>query len=115
MGTLKRIAESLEAIRSHLYILDCKMERIAVALEPSQRTELNNAIAKSKAEKPRRRRTKKYPGLVGLEPWRQAHGLSGYSKITAFCDKQGIAVMSIKGHPYINEADLPKIETEFAK
>ena len=114
MGTMKRTAESLELIAQHLEVLIWKFERIAVALEPKQ-TALTAAIEKAKAEKPRRRRTKKYPGIVGLEPWRQAHGLSGYAEITAYCAAENIAVMTIKGHPYINEADLPKIEKRFLR
>lgn len=114
MGTLKRIADALEQIAKQSEVLVWKFERIAVALEP-KKTALDTAIEKSKAEKPKRRRTKKYPGLIGLEPWRQSHGLKGYAEITAYCDKEAIKIVSIKGHPYVNEADLPKIEKQFAR
>lgn len=112
MRTLKRIAESLEAIRSHLYILDCKMERIAVALEPTPKPlaketkkeaepmpvitkeEPKPLLYKVESTTPRC----KYEGYYGLQNFRK-YGIKE-GEAANFLRKRGIAVYRINGHQY---------------
>lgn len=112
MGTLKRIANALEAINGHLDILIWKMERIAVALEPTPKP-LAKETKKEAEPMPVITKEEPKPLLYKVEPttprckYEGYYGLQNFRKYgikegeaANYLRKRGIAVYRINGHQY---------------